>query len=449
MTTVVDTARRGRLLRGSFVVAATVSALVLAIAVGALTVREPVLGLAAAGVVLAIGLTLVEPALIPVLAVPAILAVPRVGAGGTDLSISDAALFVATWPAVFLGARPYSRPMRNLLWAIAAYEAVTLLSVVWNPFRANAVEWVHQLFLLAGALIVGWAIGRRGLARVAYSLLVLTGALLTTGAIVQGLPSVLAGSFEPVYLQWPWAMHKNALGTTLAMIAIGLYARPEWLGWPSRLRSATILYLGVGLALSQSRQAIIGFAVLAVVIALRDGRRRSAGWLALAAGAAVVVVSIFVRGQFESGNQHNSAFQRIEWYTASLRLWRESPWLGLGNRWWYVTTDDFRYQPPQVFVEVLTTTGVIGLLAFVALMTTLLVQLWRLPPRYGLIGFAAVASRLVQGQFDIFWLAVQSSLPFLIAGIALGAHVHHIERDSSEAPPGPGALEPVAAGAER
>jgi hypothetical protein len=51
-----------------------------------------------------------------------------------------------------------------------------------------------------------------------------------------------------------------------------------------------------------------------------------------------------------------------------------------------------------------------------------------MPLRYGLIGFVAVASRLVQGQFDIFWLAVQSSLPFLIAGLALGAHEYHRER---------------------
>ncbi len=432
MSTLVDGVRRSRLVHAATAAALGVGTLALAVAVGALTVRDPVTGLLVAAVVLAVGLTLAEPALIPVLAVPAILAVPRVGTESLDMSISDAALFVATWPAVLLGARPYSRTMRNLLWAVATYEALTFLSILSNPYRANVIEWAHQLFLLAGALIIGWAIGRRGLAAAAYTLLVVAGGILTTSALVQAAGIYAQGSFDPVYLQWPWDMHKNALGTTLAMIAIGLYARPAWLPWPRRVTTAVTLYLCLGLAVSQSRQAIIGFAVMAVVIAFRDGRRRSAGWLALLAGSTVVTVSLLVRGQFESGNEHNSAFQRIEWYNASIDLWQQSPWLGLGNRWWYVTTGDFRFQPPQVFVEVLTTTGVVGLVAFVGLMATLLVQLWRMPTRYGLIGFVAVGSRLVQGQFDIFWLAVQSSLPFLIAGLALGAHEYHRERRSAD-----------------
>ncbi len=32
-----------------------------------------------------------------------------------------------------------------------------------------------------------------------------------------------------------------------------------------------------------------------------------------------------------------------------------------------------------------------------------------------------VLSRLVQGQLDLFWVAVQTSVPFLIVGICLGA----------------------------
>lgn len=426
MTSVLRDGRGSRARQATVAIAGALAVLALALAVGGLAARNPTLAILIAVSVLAMGLTLAEPALVPVLAVPMILVVTRIGTEGIDMSVSDAALFVATWPAVFLGARPYSATMRNLLWAVAAYEALTFLSVLVNPFRANAIEWVHQLFLLAGALIVGWAIGRRGLASVAYGLLAATGVLLTTSALVQASELYLRGTFYPVYLEWPWPMHKNALGTSLAMIAIGLYARPAWLPWPRRVMMALTLYLCLGIGVSQSRQAIIGFAVLAVVVALRDGHRRSAGWMTLLAASAVTIISIFVRGQFESGNQHNSAFQRIEWYSSALDLWRQSPWVGLGNRWWYVTDNEFRFQPPQVFVEILTTTGVIGLVAFVGLMGVLLVQLWRLPPRYGLIGFAAVGSRLVQGQFDIFWVALQSSLPFLIAGLALGAHEYAV-----------------------
>ena len=204
------------------------------------------------------------------------------------------------------------------------------------------------------------------------------------------------------------------------------------------------MYLCLGLLVSQSRQAIVGFAVMIVVVAFRAGRRRSVGWITLAAAVSAVTVSLLVRGQFESGNEHNSAFQRIAWYSKSIEVWRQSPWVGLGNRWWYVASGDFRVQPPQALVEVLTTTGVIGLLAFLGLMTTLLVRLGRLPKSYGLIGFAAVGSRLVQGQFDIFWVTIQSSLPFLIAGLALGAHEYHRERQAArDAAPRASVAEPM------
>lgn len=432
MTAVTARIRASRLGHAGAVAAGGLAATALAVAVGALAVRQPILGILAAAAVLAVGLTMAEPVLIPLICVPLILAVPRVGGAGLDLSVSDAALFVATWPAVFLGARPYSRTMRSLLWAVAAYEAVTFLSVIWHPYRANLIEWVHQLFLLAGALIMGWAIGRRGLAARAYGLLVATGVLLTTSALLQAAKLYSRGELYPVYLEWPWGMHKNALGTTMALIAIGLYARPAWLPWPRRVMTALTVYLCLGLLVSQSRQAIVGFAVMAVVVAFREGRRRSIGWITLSASVAAVTVSLLVRGQFESGNEHNSAFQRIEWYSNSIDVWRQSPWVGLGNRWWYVASGDFRVQPPQALVEVLTTTGVIGLLAFIGLMTTLLVRLWRLPKSYGLIGFAAVGSRLVQGQFDIFWVTIQSSLPFLIAGLALGAHEYHRERQAAK-----------------
>ena len=50
-----------------------------------------------------------------------------------------------------------------------------------------------------------------------------------------------------------------------------------------------------------------------------------------------------------------------------------------------------------------------------------LIVLWRIDPRYGTLAFAVPLSRLVQGQFDLFWTSVQTSIPFVIAGICLGA----------------------------
>jgi len=49
---------------------------------------------------------------------------------------------------------------------------------------------------------------------------------------------------------------------------------------------------------------------------------------------------------------------------------------------------------------------------------------WRLDPAYGSLAVAVLVSRLVQGQFDIFWAAVQGSIPFVVLGICLGAKWH-------------------------
>ena len=120
-----------------------------------------------------LGLTLADPTVIPLLAMPVLLVVVRVSAGGIALSVSDVVLFVAFWPAVVLGRRPYSPPMRSLLWLTAVYQACTLFTVVANPFTANAVEWFHAWFLTGGALIIGWALGRAGRGAVALTLLLL------------------------------------------------------------------------------------------------------------------------------------------------------------------------------------------------------------------------------------------------------------------------------------
>ena len=51
----------------------------------------------------------------------------------------------------------------------------------------------------------------------------------------------------------------------------------------------------------------------------------------------------------------------------------------------------------------------------------MLLVLWHVDPRFGTLAVAVVLCRLVQAQFDLFWVAAQVSIPFVIAGICLGA----------------------------
>ncbi len=95
-------------------------------------------------------------------------------------------------------------------------------------------------------------------------------------------------------------------------------------------------------------------------------------------------------------------------------------------------------------MEQLSTAGLFGLAGFVLMIAGCLVVLWRIDPAYGVVAFTVLLNRLVQGQLDLFWVAVQTSIPFLVAGIALGA----LARDKPPLPPGLGQRVPAKHAAE-
>jgi len=400
---------------------ALLTLVVLLLAVGRLVPSYPIIALAIAAAVLLLGLTLADPTVIPLLSVPLLLLVVRVSVGGVELSVSDVVLFVAFWPAVVLGQRPYSPPMRALLWLTIAYQVATLFTVVANPYTANAVEWFHAWFLTGGALVVGWALGRAGRGGVALSLLLMASCIIAVATIAQGMAN-LGGGFQPVYPRFPFPMHKNFAGTLLAFAALVAYIHPSWMRWPRFVALAAFGLCTVGVLMTQSRQAIVGLAIAIAVAVLReDSTRRRSKLLVLAGVGGLAFVATAVRDQVASGNQFNSVFQRINWLQDSVGIWLTDPVFGVGLRWWYTDRFEAPFQPPNAELEVLTSAGVLGVLCFLLLMIGAIVVLWKLPPVYGTLGAAIVLSRFVQGQFDLFWTAVQVSVPFVVAGICVGA----------------------------
>ena len=66
--------------------------------------------------------------------------------------------------------------------------------------------------------------------------------------------------------------------------------------------------------------------------------------------------------------------------------------------------------------------GVVGLSASSSMWVGFFVVLWRVDPRFGTLALACCsAAASCQAQFDLFWVAGQVSIPFVIAGICLGA----------------------------
>lgn len=407
-----------------------VASAVLAVAVVvSLLMISPSLALAGAAAVVVVALTLTEPATLPILAFPAIVVIERVGGGGADgqsgldLSISDLVLFAAFWVALLLREAPLSPTLRKLLMFSAFYQATTLFTLIVNPYTANFVEWFHAWMLVAGALVVGWSIGRSGRSRVAFVLFLAVCAVLAVSALVQAAHDyATTGMLNAVYLDWPMAMHKNLLGAVMAMAALIVYQRPVWLGWS---RAWTLPACGlflVALIASQSRQAILSLAVGLIVVVVRrePGRKRSKAVLVVIA-AAIVTVWSSASDQLAQDNDFNSANQRLTWYADSIRLWQEHQFFGAGLRWWTTGRTAYGFQPPNAELEVLTSAGAVGLVGFLVMFAGMLWVLWHMPPAFGTLAFAAVLMRFVQGQLDLFWVAAQVPMPFVVAGICVGA----------------------------
>lgn len=382
--------------------------------------NAPMTAFALAGLVVGAVLTASVPLAIALMAMPALFIAQRVGLGAGDLSVSDFALAAAFGSAVLLGRRPYSKPLRAMLWLNLFYQFTTLFTVIVNPYMANTVEWLHAWLLVSGALVVGWAVGAAGYARLAMSLLVSTACALAVLTVVHGAVQYAGGNFSAVFVVWPFEMHKNFIGTAMAFAAVVVYINPDWVGWTRGWSRTAFGLLAVAIVLTQSRQALIGLIVAIVIAVARRGSTGRSRIVLLLIIPAIWLIVTMVAEQVESQNEHNSVFQRLNWFREVFHFWRESPIFGHGLRYWY-NDSPVPFQPPQAEMEVLASAGLVGLIGFLVMCIGMLVVLWRVDPRFGTVAVAVVLSRIVQGQFDLFWIAAQVSIPFVMAGICLGA----------------------------
>ena len=393
--------------------------------------HRPTLVLVGAVAVLLFALSLHEAALVPLAFLPLYLVSERAGLGNIDLSVSDLALFVAVWPAAALGPRPFSPALRTLLWLSALYQACLLFTLIQNPYRANYVEWAHEWVLISGALVVGWTIGRRGFAGLGLSILLGTASLLAVVTIVTGVQQYLHGNFEPVYVTSPMPMHKNFIGGVMGICAIIAWVRPQELVW-RRVSPVALGLLLVALAMSQSRQAVVGLAVAIALIAVRRGVKHPRRVLVFAALPALGLTARTVREQLGATSdsaQFNSVNQRVTWFSDTIDVWSHQPLFGVGLRWWYTDRFAQRFQPPNALLEVGSSAGWVGVLGFAMWSIGSLVVSTRDRSAYGMIAFGVLADRIVQGQLDVFWVAVSASLPFIVIGICLGGRAAQLESE--------------------
>src|SRR3954447_24969434 len=147
-------------------------------------------------------------------------------------------------------------------------------------------------------------------------------------------------------------MHKNFAGCVLGVAAALAYARPAWTGWPKHWSLAAFWICVSGILATQSRQALVALALVLIVLVLkREPHRHRSKIILVTVVPTLALVGSLVQDQLASGNQFNSAFQRLAWFQDSVEVWSQQPWVGVGLRWWYTDRFPVSFQPPNAEME--------------------------------------------------------------------------------------------------
>ena len=382
--------------------------------VGALAVGHLKIGLGLAALVLVAGVVMADPVLLPVLALPGALLIQRVGGASTNLSLADLLVFLAGLVSLFhvrWSAAGYLKQfLRGVLW----YEAVLILVVAAHPNRYSVVDWFHRFSYLAASVLVGWVIATHGRTRQAFRLYLAGSSVVA----VIAMEHAVALHFQPA--QWG-VYQKNSIGAILWVAIVVAQLNPGWAG-VSRTEARINKYLCIGgLLASQSRQSWI-ILVMALGLALLlnpDLRARSK---LIVAGAIPVLAVLYYSFSVNARNnpKFNSVSIRFDQIGAAIHVWHLSPLFGEGMRFYNLPQFITVTAPPNVVIDNLASTGIVGSLAFVFLVFVTMRTMFRLPALLGTLGLVVLFGHYVDGLFDIFWIGVSSIGPIIIAGISLG-----------------------------
>jgi hypothetical protein len=393
---------------------AWIATAVVAGAVGLVAVGNKKIGLVLAGLVFVFGIFVADPLLLVVLALPGSLLIQRVGGNAANLSTADLLVAVAGVVALFHVRWDEAPSLRRFMRGIVWMQAVLILVVIAHPFRDDIIEWFHRWSYLAGSVLAGWVIARYGRQRQAFRLFLAGSSILALIAMEHALSS----HFQPA--QWG-VYQKNGIGAIMWIAVVVAQLNPPWTGvGKTEARVNKYLCIG-GLLASQSRQSII-LLLMAIALAalLNPDSRRQAKVALLAAIPVVVALYYSFSINARINPRFNSVSTRVDQLSAALHVWHLSPILGEGMRFYNLPQYLTVTAPPNVLIDNLASTGIIGSLAFLFLVCVTVRTLFKLPNTFGTLGLVILVGHYVDGLFDIFWIGASTIAPFVIAGISLG-----------------------------
>lgn len=411
--------------------AAWATTVVVAAAVGAASVGHRKIGLALGVAVLTLGIFAADPLLLVVLALPGSILIQRLG-GSTNFSVADLLAFVGGMVALFHIRWSQARYLRQFLSGVIWYQAILILVVIAHPNRYNIVEWFHRFSYLGATVLCGWVIATYGRTRQAFRIYLAGASLLAVLAVEHSVTS----HFHPA--QWS-GYQKNTVGAIMWVAIVVAQVNPSWSGI-SRFQARSTKYLCLlGLLASQSWQAaILMVLALGVAFFLNPELRGRAKLIALGSVPVILLLYYSFSTVARNNPRFNSVSIREGQYSLAIHIWHLSPIFGEGMRfydlpqWVYVTA------PPNVIIDNLASTGIIGSVAFIFLVWVTVRTMIRLPYALGTLGLCVLIGHYVDGLFDIFWLGGPSGAPYIICGISLGmADLDLVRRKKADLAPPP------------
>jgi polysaccharide biosynthesis protein PslJ len=402
-----------------------------AAAVGLTAAGHGKIGLGLAAAVLFLGIFAADPILLPVIALPGSILIQRIG-GSSNFSAADLLAFLGGLVALLHVRWRDATYLRQFLYGVVWYQAVLILVVIVNPNRYDIIEWFHRFSYLAATVLCGWVVATHGRIRASIRLFLLGASLLALVAVEHSV----TGHFHPA--QWS-EYQKNSIGAVMWVAIVVAQVNPSWTGigrWEARINKYICL---LGLLASQSRQAgIILVLALGIAFMLNPDLRRRSKLIVL--GAVPVVLLLYYSFTVNARNnpRFNSVSIREGQFTLALHVWHLSPLFGEGMRFYNLPQFLYVTAPPNVVVDNLSETGIVGSLAFVFLIWVTVRTMTRLPYALGTLGLVILVGHYVDGLFDIFWIGAMYGAPFIICGFSLGLADQDLLRRRTETASGGG-----------
>lgn len=386
-----------------------------AAAIGFLAGRDPKIGICCALAVVVLAIIAVDPLLLAVLVLPGAFILQRVGGASSSLSVADLLVFIGTLAALPQIRLAASTNARRFLLVVIAYQTILLVVLVAHPNRYDIVEWFHRLFDLIGATAVGVALVSSGRMQQALRLYLVGAAVIAVLAIEH--------AFTLHFAPAQWGLYqKNYIGEMMWLTIALIQLRPSWMGLEGRFPLIVKWLCVGGLLSSQSRQSIVALiAALAVGFVLRPEIRRRSKAAILGGIGSVALLYYSISSQLKHEFKFSSIEIRLVQLRSAINIWHHALITGQGLGFYFLHQFVWVSTPPNIVVDALASSGLVGLLALVVLLLGTLGGLAALPRQYGVVGFAILAAHFLQGMFDVFWIGASLIVPLVIAGMCLGA----------------------------